>query len=160
MPFVGDFIFFGGIIMGKYIYISSGGAIGAALRLVIENMNIGNYQESFPFNTLIINIMGCFILALFLTVAYEVMKVDADIRLGVSTGFLGAFTTFSTLCKEAVELLASGEHFLAISYIMVSTILGFAAAYFGFVLARGVIAKLVGDTSRGTREIPDEGEAK
>jgi len=148
------------ITMRKYIYISIGGGLGAVLRLAIENMNIWYYHDNFPFDTLIINIIGCFILALFLTVAYEVMEVDADIRLGLSTGLLGAFTTFSTLCKETVELMASGEHFLAISYIMGSTILGFAAAYFGIVLAREVIAKLVGDTSKSTRKITDEGEAK
>lgn len=102
--------------------------------------------------------MGCFVLVLFLTFAYEVMEISADIRLGVSTGLLGAFTTFSTLCKEAVELMASGEHFLAISYIMGSVILGFAAAYLGFILARGVIAKLVGATGKNAKVIIDGGE--
>ena len=82
-------------------------------------------------------------LALFLTIAFEVMAVDPDIRLGVSTGFLGAFTTFSTLCKETVTLMVSGEYFSAILYITVSTILGFAAAYFGTVMARETISKSV-----------------
>ena len=97
--------------MRKYIYISIGGALGAVFRLAIENVHIWNYNESIPLNTLIINIAGSFILALFLTAAYEVMEVDADLRIGLSTGFLGAFTTFSTLCKETVSLMAGGKFF-------------------------------------------------
>ncbi len=121
--------------MQKYIYISIGGAVGASLRLAIDNIHIWNFHENIPLNTFIINIAGSFILALFLTVAYEVLAVDADIRLGVATGLLGSFTTFSTLCKETFELMARGEYFLAIAYMAISTIVGLAAAYFGIVLA-------------------------
>lgn len=145
-------------MMRKYIYISIGGGFGAVFRLAIENISVWNYQESMPFNTFVINIVGCFILSLFLTIAYEIMAVDADIRMGVSTGLIGAFTTFSTLCKETVELMAIGEHFLAIAYIVASIILGFAAVYFGIVLARGVITKLVGNTPKGAKKNIDEGE--
>lgn len=128
--------------MRKYSYILIGGAFGAVLRLLIKNVQISNYHGSIPINTLVTNIAGSFFLALFLTVAYEVMEVDADIRLGVSTGFLGAFTTFSALCRETVALMTSGEYFSAISYVTVSTILGLSAAYFGIVLAREAISKI------------------
>lgn len=143
--------------MRKYIYISIGGALGAVFRLAIENVHIWNYNESIPLNTLIINIAGSFILALFLTAAYEVMEVDADLRIGLSTGFLGAFTTFSTLCKETVSLMAGGKFFLAISYMTVSAILGLAAVYFGIVMAREAIIKLVKPT---LKDVIDEGGAK
>ena len=129
--------------MKKYVYISIGGALGAALRLYIKNIHIWNYHENIPLNTLLINVSGSFILALFLTFALEVMEVDADIRLGVSTGFIGAFTTFSTLCKETVLLIYAGDYFSAISYVTVSTMLGLSAAYFGIVLARELILKIV-----------------
>lgn len=145
--------------MLKYIYIFIGGALGAVLRLAIKNIHIWNYHENIPLNTLIINITGSFILALFLTFAFEVMEVDADIRLGVSTGFLGAFTTFSTLCKETVALMVSGEYFSAISYLTVSTVLGLTVAYLGIVLARELILKLVrGGISEGQLDI--EGEVR
>lgn len=145
--------------MRKYNFILIGGALGAVLRLAIKNIHISNYNESIPLNTLIINVTGSFILALFLTVAFEVMEFDADIRLGVSTGFLGAYTTFSTLCKETVVLMANGEYFSAISYLTVSIILGFTGAYFGVVLAREVIAKKINNIMRkSNREIVDERE--
>jgi len=143
----------------KYVYISIGGAIGAVLRLSVGNIHNWSDFTDIPLNTLAINIMGCFVLALFLTIAYEVMEVDADIRLGVSTGLLGSFTTFSTLCKESVELMIEGEYFSAILYIILSIALGLAAAYFGIVLARKVMAKRLKDTPKGVMEILDEGEA-
>ena len=146
--------------MQKYIYISIGGALGAVLRLLIGNAHIGNYNGNFPLNTLIINIVGTFILALFLTVAYEIMEIDADLRLGVSTGFLGAFTTFSTLCKEAASLMAGGEYFSAIAYITLSAILGLAAAYLGMILARETVVKLMKENRESQIGTIDEKEGE
>jgi fluoride exporter len=128
--------------MRKYSFIMIGGALGAVLRLAAKNISIGQYNGGFPLNTLIINITGSFVLALFLTLSYEVFEIDADIRLGISTGFLGAYTTFSTLCKEAVILILNREYITAVSYLTASIVLGLAAAYLGVVLARGAIGRL------------------
>ena len=128
--------------MRKYVFISIGGILGAILRYLIEGVHISHYNKSMPLNTLIINVAGSFILSLFLTIAFEVREFDANIRLGIAIGLLGAFTTFSTLCKETVGLLHEGDYFSAISYITVSTMIGLAAVYFGIVLAREVVSKL------------------
>jgi CrcB protein len=127
----------------KYIYISIGGVLGAVSRYLINGIHIYHYHENVPVNTLVINVAGSFLLALILTTAIEVWEFDADLRIGITTGFLGAFTTFSALCKETVGLLNEGFYFSAISYITVSTMLGLAAAYFGIVLAREAVSKLV-----------------
>lgn len=135
--------------MRKYIYIGLGGILGAILRYLIKGVHIYYYHENVPLNTLLINAAGSFTLALVLTVAFEVWEFDANVRLGIATGFLGAFTTFSTLCREAVELIYHGDYFPAVSYMAVSAMLGIAAVYFGIVLARETVSKLVkriGDT--------------
>lgn len=129
--------------MRKYVYIGIGGILGAVSRYLFEGVKIYHYHEKVPLNTLMINVAGSFILALVLTVAFEVWEFDAGLRLGITTGFLGAFTTFSTLCKETTGLLNRGEYFSAVSYIAVSTVIGLAAAYFGVVLAREVVSKIV-----------------
>lgn len=129
--------------MRKYVFISIGGILGAVLRYLTEGVQIYHYHENVPLNTLLINVMGSFILALVLTVAFEVWEFDASLRLGIATGFLGAFTTFSTLCKETTGLIRQGDYFSAISYITVSTMIGLAAAFFGVVLAREVVSKIV-----------------
>ncbi len=122
----------------KYIFLGCGGFAGAILRYSIEQIRIQNYHENIPLNTLFINVSGTFLMAFILTIAFEVWEIHADIRLGITTGFLGAYTTFSTLCKEAVSLMRNGDYFSAISYITVSVMLGLGASYFGIVLARKI----------------------
>lgn len=131
--------------MKKYIYIGAGGMLGAMSRFGIENIQLWNLQNYFPVETLLINITGSFFLLLLLTTAFEVMGFDANIRLGIATGFLGAYTTFSTLCKESVGLIISGEYILALVYIFFSAILGLAAAYLGVLTARKIIGRLTGE---------------
>jgi fluoride exporter len=129
--------------MRKYIFICIGGILGAIARYLIKGIHLYYYHGNVPINTLFINITGSFILVFVLTVAFEVWEFDQDIRLGIATGFLGAYTTFSTLCKETAGLMKEGFYFSAISYVAVSAILGIAAAYLGLRVARKVGLKLV-----------------
>lgn len=129
--------------MRKYVYIGIGGFFGAILRVWIKGLQIYNYHENVPINTLFINISGCFILALVLTIALEITGFSSNLRLGIATGLLGTYTTFSTLCKETVGLIHQGYYFSAISYITVSTMLGLAATYLGIVVAREVIVSRI-----------------
>lgn len=146
--------------MGKYIYIFIGGAGGAVLRQLMEEWTLFGYKGDFPLNTFMINVIGSFILALFLTIAFEVMAIDADLRLGISTGFLGAFTTFSALCKESVILMESGRLLLASIYISSSLLFGFTAAFIGIVLARKVIYKSLVLPFKTLTADPDEEGSK
>jgi len=129
--------------MRKYTFIAIGGMLGAVLRYVIKNINVYHYKGVIPINTLLINVSGSLLLALILTVAFEIFKFDADLRVGIATGFLGAYTTFSTLCKETVNLMNQGYYYSAISYIVFSTMLGIGAVYLGVILARKVMAKYI-----------------
>lgn len=130
--------------MKDYLYIGIFGFFGAMLRYFMKNIHIYHYSEVVPINTIIINVTGSFVLALILTVAFEVWEIREEIRLGVATGFLGAYTTFSTLCKDTVKLIGSGFYFSALSYVTVSALLGLCAAYFGVVLAREYGSKILG----------------
>lgn len=129
--------------MKNYFYIGIFGFFGAILRYFIKNIHIYHYREAVPINTIIINVTGSFILALILTIAFEVWEMREEIRLGIATGFLGAYTTFSTMCKDTVTLISSGLYFSALNYITISVILGLCAAYFGVILAREYILKIM-----------------
>lgn len=128
--------------MKKYLYISIGGAIGALLRVALRNASFLDFKTNIPVDTLIINILGCFLLALFMTASLEVLEVDAELRIGISTGLLGAFTTFSTFCKETMVLYSNSQYFSAGAYVLLSFGLGFAGAFLGVILARKWIAKI------------------
>lgn len=128
--------------MKKYVLIGVGGILGAICRYLIKGIHSYPYHGSLPLNTLFINVSGSFVLALVLTAAFEVWEFDPAIRIGVTAGFLGAFTTFSTFCKETFGLIYERNYFSAVLYIVLSTLLGLAAVYFGIILVRKSALKL------------------
>lgn len=128
--------------MKKYLYIGIAGALGAILRYILKNIPIYNYSGTLPLNTLLINITGSFILAFILSITYEKWKYSQNMKLGITTGFLGAFTTFSTMCKESVLLMIKGHYFSVIFYIGLSVIIGIVFAYLGALLCREVVFKV------------------
>ncbi|MGD9677019.1 MAG: fluoride efflux transporter CrcB [Vulcanibacillus sp.] len=129
--------------MKTYILISIGGIFGAISRYFIKGINIDYYSGNLPINTLIINVLGSLVLAIVLTIAFEIWKFDESVRFGIASGFLGSFTTFSALTKETANILKEGLYFSAISYIILSIILGLAAIYLGIVIARKLFGKLL-----------------
>ncbi|OAA83862.1 putative fluoride ion transporter CrcB [Clostridium ljungdahlii] len=134
--------FTGGIKLKKYIYIGIGGFLGAILRFTLENIKVSTYLTLIPINTLFINITGAFILASVTTAAVYTSVVSSNIKLAICTGFAGAYTTFSTLCKETVSLINSNHLILAICYICISLILGLAFAYLGEFTSIKLVSKL------------------
>jgi len=126
--------------MRKYFLIGLFGFFGAILRYLIEQIEWESYHEYIPLNTLFITIVGCFLLGVFITIVLEISDFNPNIRIGIATGFLGAFTTFSTYCKETGHLVLDGYYFSAISYLIDSLTLGFVAIFFGVALAKKLIA--------------------
>lgn len=124
--------------MKKYLYIGLGGFFGAISRYLIKSINLFNYSGNFPINTLLINVTGSFILALFLSAALDWLEISEEARLGFSTGFLGAYTTFSSMCKETVGLMNRGNLGTAFFYLTASIMLGLAAAYLGYKAYKGI----------------------
>lgn len=124
--------------MKKMLYLTCGSALGAVARYQLENITIGGYQGFFPLNTLVINLSGAFLIAFILTVWSEVREFDSDIRLGLTTGLMGAYTTFSTLCKEASTLLFAEKYLTAFFYLSASLLLGLGAVHLGINAARAL----------------------
>lgn len=133
--------------MKKYIYIGAGGFIGAVTRYMAKNIHFVSYHGSFPLNTFIINISGSLVIGIILTLAFEAAVINEDARLGIATGFLGAYTTFSTFCKESVLLINKGNVITAFSYTVLSIAAGLLAVYIGTIAARKF-----GELIKGTEE--------
>jgi len=132
--------------MRKYLYIGGAGFLGAVLRYLIKGIQLYSYHGHIPLNTLFINVLGTFLMAFIMTIALELWSFDADVRLGLTTGFLGAFTTFSTVCRETALLLKDEVYLPAAAYIAASILLGLGAAFLGIAAARGLRAKTAPDT--------------
>jgi fluoride exporter len=96
--------------------------------------------DGFPWDIFAINIFGAFALAVLLVLVMEVLPQPHYVRPALGTGFLGAFTTFSSLATAADQLFAHGHPGLAIAYVAGSLFGGVAAAAFGLFAARSLTA--------------------
>lgn len=120
--------------MLPYLAVAIGGFIGACLRF-----GLGEYLgtwHGFPIATLLTNTVGSFFLAFFYTFTIERFPIHPHVRLGVGTGIVGAFTTFSTFSVETWELIMAREFLLAFTYVVLTFLLGLVFALFGFRVAR------------------------
>jgi len=122
--------------MTRILVIALGGALGALSRYGATLLVGAYWKRDFPLATFLISVSGAFILGLFLTFAAERAALDASWRLFVATGFLGAYTTFSTFELETQRLAEGGALRLALLNVIASVTVGFVAVQLGVSLAR------------------------
>jgi CrcB protein len=114
--------------------IAVAGAFGSLSRYGTTLWAQRRWGDTFPYGTLIVNIAGSFLLGLVLGMALA-GKLPKLAKLGVGTGFLGAFTTFSTFSVDTMLLLKAGKLASAAGNIALNLAIGLAAAGLGFWLA-------------------------
>ena len=120
-----------------YVLVGVGGFIGANARFVLARWIGLLIDTRFPLGTFVVNISGCFALGVVGTLVLQRLVPNSDaLRLAVGVGFLGAFTTFSTLGFETHALFEDGSWLTALSNIFLSMFLGLIAVRAGIVLAR------------------------
>ncbi|QXE02146.1 fluoride efflux transporter CrcB [Terribacillus sp. DMT04] len=120
--------------MKIYLAIGCGGSIGALLRYLVGVVipQTGN----FPIGTLIINTIGCFLMGYFTNlVKQRYFAQKQALAKALTTGMVGAFTTFSTVSLEAALLLQENMASVALIYLIISSAAGLGALMFGLQLA-------------------------
>jgi CrcB protein len=113
------------------VAVAVGGALGTGVRLALDRAFATN-DGLFPVSTLIVNIVGSFLLALIVAELWE--RSPAWIRAGLGAGLLGSFTTFSALAVAVVHLIGVDQWMLAVIYLAATVVLGLAAAACGLWL--------------------------
>lgn len=124
--------------MRTVLAIAVAGALGTVARYAVEGIVTERTTDAFPVGTLVVNISGAFVLGFFFTLLTDRLIVAAWLRSAVTIGFLGAYTTFSTLTLETLRLAEDGAPLLALLNGLGSLLVGFVAVYAGVVLARTV----------------------
>ena len=123
-----------------YIYsaIAVFGVLGCWARYFMTQLVQGLWGTSFPYATLIINVSGAFLMGFLFVETLDRMTLPIALRTGILTGFIGGYTTFSTYMMETLLLAEQGLVMRGLIYIGVSTVAGYAAAFFGVFLARNL----------------------
>ncbi len=112
------------------------GGIRALARYGLAGLVPTLHSGEFPLGTLVVNVVGCFVFGLLWAVLEDKAQVSGEMRAILFTGFLGAFTTFSTFIFETRQLLAESQYVLAVLNVAVQNVLGLAALILGYVIGR------------------------
>lgn len=122
-------------LLAKFIAVGFGGAFGAIARYAL-NLFFAKTFAPFPFATFLINIIGSFLIGLLAYIFTEKFPEHENLRLILTVGFLGAFTTFSTFELETFELIREKQLVTAFIYVSGSFAVGLIAVFSGIWLAR------------------------
>ena len=120
------------------LLVGVGGAAGAVARYLVDTWVTANVRDAFPWGTFVINVSGSFVLGLLFGLAIERSVLPAEIRAPLMIGFLGAYTTFSTLMLETWRLVEAGSVVVAVANIVGSVAVGLIAVVLGLALARAI----------------------
>ena len=119
--------------MTQILAVAAGGAVGSVLRYLISRIS---FVSTFPWATVLVNILGSFLLGLFLTVAGSRIEISQEARAFVAIGLLGGFTTFSTFSHHTLSLWQAERFAFAGLNVLLNVVLGLFAAWLGWRLGR------------------------
>ncbi len=122
--------------MLNLVAIALGAALGANLRYGLSTWAAQRFGTAWPYGTFLVNVLGCLVIGILLTLAATRLSLSEPLRLFLVTGLLGGFTTFSTFGYESFTLITRGDWLGAGLYIGGSVIVGLAAVFLGASLAR------------------------
>jgi CrcB protein len=120
--------------MRESLIIALGAACGANARYWLTTWFVDRFGPAFPWGTLVINVTGSLLIGAIMAALAARAVTDPTLRLLLVTGFLGAYTTFSTFSYDTVRLLQTGEWIAAAGNVLGSVALGLAAAAAGIWL--------------------------
>jgi len=119
----------------KWVHLVLGGAIGTLARYVLSGLTYQAFGSGFPYGTLAVNLLGCFLIGFLAVVSEEKFILDHNARMLLMVGFCGAFTTFSTFMFETANLIRDGQMVRAFLNVLVSVTVGFVVFRFGVYIA-------------------------
>jgi len=122
--------------MSTYLWITLGSALGGVSRYALTRLTLDS-STTFPWGTILINIIGCFVIGFFgtFTLPGSRFEVPEDIRMFVMVGICGGFTTFSSFSLQTFDLLRTGQWSRALANVVLSVVLCLGSVALGHMVA-------------------------
>ncbi len=124
--------------MDRLLVVCLGGALGAGARYLVSLGSLRLLGPSFPYGTLIVNAVGSLLIAFIMHVSLVTTAVSPNLRLFLTTGILGGFTTYSTFSYETLRYVQDGAWWLAGVNVAVTVLGCFVASVLGLWLGRAL----------------------
>ncbi len=124
--------------MYHFLIVAVGGAVGASLRHLTGLLTLRWFGPNFPWGTLTVNIVGSFIMGVFIELLARKFDSSQELRLLVATGIMGGFTTFSAFSLDVAVMWERGATLTAAGYVAASVALSILALFAGLALVRGL----------------------
>ena len=118
------------------LFVGIGSSLGGIVRYLISRYLMNMTGSSFPIGTLIVNLLGCLIIGLLYGLFDRGNLMNTNLRLFLTVGFCGGFTTFSTFMGDNFQLIKEGNFLLGSMYLCASIILGYLFLYLGYSLIK------------------------
>jgi len=125
--------------MERFLWICLGGAIGTGARYLISGWLLALLGPAFPYGTLAVNVLGSFGLGGVMHIGLTTEWMNPTVRLALTVGVAGGFTTFSTFSYETTRLLNDGAWSIALINVVVTLVVCLAATILGLNVARWVV---------------------
>jgi len=123
-------------MLKSLLIVGTGSFIGGAMRYLLST-NIKNmYGQTFPWGTLVVNLLGCFVFGIIFALFSKHNSTDNTFCLLLTTGICGGFTTFSTFANESVQMIQNGNIGEFIGYMATSVIVGIALIALGYWIVK------------------------
>jgi CrcB protein len=120
----------------NYVLVFVGGGLGATARYWLGGLVHEKVGSIFPVGTLAVNLIGCFFIGLLMTSMEERFLVQPPLRLFLTIGILGGFTTFSSFSFETLALLREGEAILGALNVVASLVLCLFGTWLGILVGK------------------------
>lgn len=124
--------------MFHLVLVTAGGALGAGLRHLTNIGAARLFGVNFPWGTLAVNVLGGFVMGVFIETLARRWGGSAELRLFVATGILGGYTTFSAFSLDVAVLYERGALAYAVAYVAASLVLSVGGLFLGLWLARSI----------------------
>lgn len=122
--------------METLLFIGLGGFAGANLRYWVTGWVAERMGQTFPWGTMVVNLTGSVLLAVFIGWSAEQVTLDPRIRILIATGFFGAYTTFSTYANESILLLESGDWLGTLGNVLGTNLICLVGVIIGLSIGR------------------------